>query len=335
MDREKSESKKLIPIYLQQLFLEKTDKTHYIRMPEILEYLEHKGIFADRRTIYSAISILNSAEFEIIGVQEKGGYKYHHPNRTFDTNELKFLIDSVSTSRFLTEKKSRELISKIKGLGSSFDSEVLNRNILLSKKIKSMNDKVLKNLDILYFAIRTNSRVNFQYMKWNPQKKLEFVRKGELYTVSPFAVTLNDDNYYLIAFDNKYQDLRHFRVDKMQSIKMTSEPREGIDIFKDFNIVEYNQKTFNMFSGREETVKIMGNNALSGAFIDRFGTDINIRPDLEHPNKFIARITVNVSPQFYAWIFGLGKGITILSLESVVKEFQETAKEILQNYNRD
>ncbi|MBQ9135190.1 MAG: WYL domain-containing protein [Lachnospiraceae bacterium] len=335
MDRESSESKKLIPVLLQQLFLQKTDKTHFVRMPEIKNYLEQHGIFADRRTIYAAISILNSADFEIVGVQEKGGYKYHHPNRTFDTNELKFLIDSVSTSRFLTEKKSRELINKIKRLGSDFDSELLNRNFLMSNKIKSMNDKVLKNLDLLYSAMRNNYRVTFQYMKWTPQKKLDFVRKGETYLVSPFAVTLHDDNYYLIAFDNKYQDLRHFRIDKMQSIKGTDEPREGIEIFKNFNIVDYNQKTFNMFSGREESVQLQCRNALAGAFIDRFGTDITMRPDLQHPNHFITRITVNISPQFYGWLFGLGKGVKILAPESVITEFEEMAQGILSNYNRD
>lgn len=119
MEKEKSESKKLIPLYLQKLFLEKTDKTHYIRMPDILSFLESKNIFADRRTVYAAISLLNYTDFEIKGVQEKGGYKYHHPSRLFNTNELKFLIDSIATSKFLTEKKSKELINKIKFLGSS------------------------------------------------------------------------------------------------------------------------------------------------------------------------------------------------------------------------
>ncbi len=334
MDRPQSESKKLIPLYLRELFLEKTDETHYVRMEDMKKYLEMRGIFADRRTIYSAISILNSVEFEIKGVQEKGGYKYHHPTREFDTNELKFLIDSVSTSRFLTEKKSRELIAKIKKLGSIYDSELLNRNFLLSNKIKSMNDKVLKNLDILYAAMRNNFCVTFQYMKWNPQKKLEYVRKGELYTVSPFAVTLNNDNYYLIAYDHKFKDLRHFRIDKMQAIKSTPAPREGMELFKNFNIVEYNQKTFNMFGGKEETIQIQCNNSLVGAFIDRFGTDLFIRPDFEHSNKSIIRITVNLSPQFYAWIFGLGKGVVILSPQSVIDGFTAQIESIFDNYRQ-
>jgi predicted DNA-binding transcriptional regulator YafY len=209
MDKENSyQSKKLIPIYLQQLFLDKTDETHYIRMPEILDFLEEKDIYTERRTIYSAITLLNIAGFEVLGVQEKGGYKYHHPTRQFDVNELKFLIDAVAASKFLTDKKSRELINKIKDLGSEYDYEQLNRNILLGTRIKSMNDKVLKNLDNIYLAINSNSKITFKYTRWNWQKKTEYLRKGDLYTVSPYAVSLSDDNYYLIAFDGKYKELR-------------------------------------------------------------------------------------------------------------------------------
>lgn len=334
MTKEKSESKKLIPIYLQQLFLEKTDKTHYIRMPEILSFLENRGIYADRRTIYAAISILNSADFEIVGVKEKGGYKYHHPKRLFDTNELKFLIDSVTASKFLTERKSKELIGKIKVLGSIYDHDLLNRNILLSKRIKSMNDKVLKNLDTIYSAISGNLQITFQYMKWTPEKKLTYVRKGELHSVSPFGVTLTDDNYYLIAFNSKYQNIRHYRIDKMRATKLSSDAREGFELFKNFNIAEYSKKTFGMFGGKEESIRLLCSNYLAGVFIDRFGEDVSIRPDLNNPDYFIARITVNISPQFYAWLFGLGTGVKILSPESVINDYKNMMESVLSNYDR-
>jgi predicted DNA-binding transcriptional regulator YafY len=331
MAKDTSISKKLILIYLQQFFLEKTDATHYVTMKEILNFLESKDIYADRRTIYSAISLLDYVNFRIEGIPEKGNYKYHHTNRLFDTAELKILIDSVAASKYLTEKKSRELITKIKSLGCSFDSETLNRNILMRKKVKSMNDKVLKNLDIIYSAIHSNLQISFQYMKWTPQKKLDYVRKGELYLVSPFAVTLNDDNYYLISFDKKNQRLQHYRIDKMQTLNLTTEPREGIGLFKHFDIADYSLKTFGMFSGKEETVSIQCKNSLAGVFIDRFGTDC-IRPDFQNPNKFIARIKVNISPQFYAWLFGLGKDIKILSPDSVIEEYSSMLQKVMENY---
>lgn len=333
MNKGKSESKKLIPLYLQKLFLEKTDKTHYIRMSDILSYLESKNIFADRRTIYAAISLLNYTDFEIIGVQEKGGYKYHHSSRLFNTNELKFLIDSVATSKFLTEKKSKELINKIKSLGSSFDAQSLNRNVLLSKRIKSMNDKVLKNLDYIYSAIAVNKQITFQYLQWNTQRKL-VLKSEKLYNVSPYAVSLTDDNYYLIAFDSKCNDLRHYRIDKMQAITVTNNARVGKELFQSFDIVDYSRKTFGMFGGKEETVTIEAANYLAGVFIDRFGESANIRPNFNNPDSFIVRIAVNISPQFFAWIFGLGKNVKIISPESIVNEYKTMIENVLTNYIR-
>lgn len=333
MANDKSESKKLALLYLRNLFLERTDKTHYIRMPEILEYLAERNVFVDRRTVYSDISILNQSGFEIVGVAEKGGYKYHHPSRLFDTSELKFLIDSIAASKFLTDKKSKDLIAKVKTLGSSFDTTALNRGVLSPKRIKTMNDKVFDNLDILYAAISSNSQISFQYMRWNSQRKLEPSSKGYTFVVSPCAVSLSDDNYYLIAFDGKSQELRHFRIDKMRTIKLTFEPREGKDVFKSFDIVDYSRKTFGMFSGKEETVTIEAPHKLAGVFIDRFGEAANIRKNFDNPDTFLVRIAVNVSPHFYAWIFGLGKDVKIISPESVKNDFIKTATDILSNYN--
>ena len=276
---------------------------------------------------------LNYTDFEIIGVQEKGGYKYHHPSRLFNTNELKFLIDSISASKFLTEKKSKDLISKVKSLGSSFDAKSLNRNILLSKRIKSMNDKVLRNLDYIYSSIADNKQITFQYMQWNTKRKL-VIKSEKLYAVSPYAVSLSDDNYYLIAFDSKSNDLRHYRIDKMQSITVTNTARTGKELFQSFDIVDYSRKTFGMFGGKEETVTIEAANFLVGVFIDRFGESANIRPNFDNPDSFIVRITVNISPQFFAWVFGLGKNVKILSPDSTADAFKSMIDSVAENYCR-
>lgn len=319
--KESSESKKLIPLYLQQLFLERTDKTHFVRMPDILKYLEERGIFADRRTIYSAISLLSDVDFNIVGVQEKGNYKYHLPERQFDSNEIKILIDSVSASKFLTEKKSRELIKKLKTLGSSFDNESFNRRVLLDKRVKSMNDRIFKNLDSIYAAISMNSQITFQYVRWNPERKMDFLRSGKEFAASPYAVSLSDDNYYLVAFDKRTNGLRHYRIDKMQSIKLNYETREGKEHFKSFDMVEYSKKTFGMFGGVEESISIEAPNNLAGVFIERFGDSVRLRPSFENKDCFIARFTICISPQFFGWLVGLGGKVRILSPDSVREDF--------------
>jgi len=328
-----SDSKKLTLIYLQELFLDKTDSEHGITMPEILSYLEKKDIFVDRRTIYTDIKLLNYAGFEIIGKQGKGDYKYYHPSRLFNTNELKFLIDSVASSKFLTEKKSNQLIKKIKSLGSSFDNDVLNRGILVNKRIKNMNDKVLKNLDAIYLAIANNSQISFQYLRWNRNRTFYLLQNGNLFFTSPFAITLHDDYYYLISFDSREEKLKHYRLDKMQSIKLTFESREGLETFKAFDIADYSRKTFNMYGGKEETVSFELPNILAGVFYDRFGDAVHIRPNFDNPNTCFARVIVQVSPQFFAWVFGLGKNVHIISPQSVKDDYITSLENALNNYN--
>ena len=329
---ESSDSKKLTLIYLQQLFLEKTDKTHYIRMPEILSYLESNGIIVDRRTIYKDLKLLDYAGFEILGVQEKGGYKYHHPARLFDTNELKFLIDSVSSSSLLTETKSKELVKKIKSLGSQYDNNYLNRGILNGSRIRSMNDKVFHNLDVIYSAISQNLKLSFQYMRWTPQKKMEYFRAGKLFDASPYAISLNDNKYYLVAYDSRTEELRHYRIDRMSNIQLIQEQRAGKELFKTFNVVEHTQKTFGMFNGEEHSVAIEFPDSMAGVFIERFGNSASIRPSFDRKGYSVVRAKISVSPQFFGWILGLGDSVKILSPESVVNEFAATLKKSLLNY---
>lgn len=335
MQKESSESKKLIPIYLIKLFLERTDKNNFIDMKEIQSYLENKQIYADTRTVYSAIHNLQYAGFDIEGVPIRRGYHYHLNSRTFDTNELKFLIDSVATSKFLTRTKAKELIDKIKSLGSIHEAAALNRNTLVGERIKSMNDTVLKNLDIIYDSINKNTQISFEYYRWNPDKKLESTTPNEPHIISPFAVSLNDNNYYLISYHSKFKKLLHYRIDKMKYIKQLDIPRVGIETFRNFNIVDYSRKTFNMYSGKEANISLQCKDNLVGVFIDRFGDSVSIRPDYQNSGYSICKFDVNVSPQFYSWIFGLGADVTILSPQSAIDEFKEMAKTILNNYNRN
>ena len=149
-----------------------------------------------------------------------------------------------------------------------------------------MNDKVFKNLENIYSAIASNSQITFQYLHWNPQREL-VSKKGKIYLVSPYAVTLTDDNYYLISFDSNAKELRHYRIDKMQSVKSTGEAREGQTLFQSFDIVDYSRKTFGMFGGKEEIVTIESANSLAGVFIDGFGEAASIRPNYNNPDSFI------------------------------------------------
>ena len=169
-------------------------------------------------------------------------------------------------------------------------------------------------------------------MRWNTERKLEPMMKGKPFTVSPYAISLSDDNYYLVAFENRTELLKHYRIDKMATIKLTDEPRLGQEVFETFDIVDYSRKTFGMFGGNEEIVTLEVPNALAGVFIDRFGEAAAIRKNFDNPKTFFVRIAVNVSPQFYSWIFGLGKDVKIISPKTVKDDFIKMATDILTNY---
>lgn len=333
-NKKKSDSKKLIPLYIKELFLAKSDNTHPLTMGEIQAYLLEKGVTADRRTIYSAISLLESVDFHIEKRRSyDGSFNYYLPERQFDSNEIKFLIDSISSSSFLTERKAKELINKIKSLGSVYDYDSFNRRVLLGRRIKSMNDKIFKNLDLLYEAISTNSRITFKYMRWNPEKKLDFLRSGKLFEASPYAVSLNEDNYYLVAYDSRTDTIKHYRIDKMQTITLTKEPREGKNHFDRFDIVEYSKKAFGMFTGEEVSVLVEAPDNLAGVFIERFGDSVSIFPNFQRKHHFVAKINVYISPQFYGWLLGLGKGVRIISPEHIKKDFIENLKSVITENN--
>lgn len=327
-DKSSSESKKLTLYYLQELFLEKTDSTHYIRMPEIKKYLADRDIIVDRRTVYTDLKLLDYAGFSIEGIQEKGGYKYHHPSRTFSANELKFLIDAVGVSRFLTEKKAKSLIDKLKTLASYNERQLLKRHMIIGNRIKSMSDSVLKNLDKLNEAISNNKQISFQYSRWTPDRKIELMNAGNPYFVSPYAVTLSNDYYYLLAFDSDHNEIRHYRIDKMKSIIIQDSDREGIDLYKEFNISDYDLKVFGMYRGQEERVSFEISKHLANVFIDRFGDSVSIRKDFKNPNAYIARADVMISPQFYAWVFGLGADVKIVSPQTAKDGFVKYLEDI-------
>ncbi|MDE7284185.1 MAG: WYL domain-containing protein, partial [Lachnospiraceae bacterium] len=198
--------------------------------------------------------------------------------------------------------------------------------------IKTANESIYYIVDDIHRAIQNNEQISFQYLEWNLEKKLMPRREGKLYRVSPWALTCKDENYYLIAHDNEEDKIKHFRVDKMGSIKALSNvKREGSALFERFDIADYANKTFSMFGGKEETVTIQLENQLIGVVMDRFGQDASIRiRDEEH---FSVRVTVAISGQFFGWLTGLGAGARLIAPESVVTQYQEFVNGIIKNYH--
>lgn len=327
----KSPNQKLKLLYLMKIMLERTDETHSITMPEIIEALSSYGIHAERKSIYSDIESLRMYGIDIIGTQEDRTYYYHVGSRQFELAELKLLVDSVQSAKFITEKKSNELIKKIEGFASKYEATQLHRQVFVAGRVKTMNESIYYNVDRIHTAIAENSRITFQYFQWNVDKKMELRHDGALYEVSPWALSWDDENYYLIAYDSKKKIIKHFRVDKMLSIQSNGKRREGKDVFQKFDTAAYARKIFGMYGGEEEWVKLECKNDMAGVIVDRFGKDVSmIRKDTEH---FVVNVEVAASRQFLAWVMGLGDGVKITEPEALVEKMRQEIKRLQTQYD--
>lgn len=322
----KTQNQKLKLLYLMKILLEKTDETHPMTVAEIIAELAKYEITAERKSIYDDISMLRVFGLEI-ETQKSKSTGYYVADRTFELPELKLLVDLVQSSKFITHKKSMELIAKISTLASVNEAHQLTREVYVTNRIKTMNESIYYNVDRIHEAIGENRKISFQYFEYTVKKERRFKHDGAKYKISPFALSWDDENYYMIGYDSDAEKIKHYRVDKMVGIDITDELREGNGEFSKFDIAIYSQKIFGMFGGDEETVRLRFSNDLVGVVIDRFGKDIMIVPDGE--NHFTIMPRVFISPQFFGWLVSLGTKVQILEPQHVAKKYKEHIRQIL------
>lgn len=328
----KSQNQKLKLLYLMKILLEQTDENHRITMTEIIENLASYNISAERKSLYNDIESLRLYGLDIIGIQEGRTYFYYVGSRRFELAELKLLVDSVQSAKFITAKKSSELIKKLEGLASRYEASKLHRQVFVAGRVKTMNESIYYNVDRIQTAIGENSKITFQYFQWNVEKKMELRHDGAVYKVSPWALSWNDGNYYLIAYDGEKGIIKHFRVDKMLHIELNGEKREGKQVFQSFDMAAYARKMFGMYGGKEERVRLECENSFAGVIIDRFGKDVTLnRLDDTH---FFVNVEAAVSRQFLSWVIGLGEGVKITGPESVVARMEDEICRLMRQYQK-
>ena len=273
---------------------------------------------------------LRTFGIDIITEQDGRNWYYHVGAREFELPELKLLVDSVQSAKFMTDRKSNELIRKIESLASKYDARKLQRQVFITGRVKTMNESIYYNVDKLHEAIGTDRQIRFRYFQWNVNKEMELRRDGAWYQTSPWGLMWDDENYYLVAYSAEDCKIKHFRVDKMLNISITEHRREGQKEFEKFDLPHYTRSLFGMFGGEEKKVTIEADNEMVGIMIDRFGKDIIIAPEGE--NRFRITVTVAVSPQFLGWIIALGEGVKIIGPEEVVAQMQQEARRLAEQY---
>ncbi|MCF2661892.1 helix-turn-helix transcriptional regulator [Pseudoflavonifractor phocaeensis] len=315
----KSSNQKTKLLHLYQILLRQTDEDHPITVAQIIQELGKYGIKAERKSIYDDLESLRQFGLDVQCRKGKTA-GWFVGERDFQLPELKLLMDAVQSSRFITQKKSDALIRKLEGLASVHQARQLQRQVYVSGRIKLMNESIYYNVDKLHTAVSGQRAITFKYFDYDLERKKVFRREGRRYTVSPYGLIWNNENYYLVAFDHANREMRHYRVDKMTEIVVTSLDREGRDQYPDFQLASYGEKHFGMYRGQEMTVTLRGRRSMAGVVWDRFGQDVILVPDGEE--HFTVTLPVVVSPQFFGWLFGLDGGLTITAPRAAVEEYR-------------
>ena len=325
----KSEKQKQKLLYIIKMLQEKSDEAHPIKMEAILEMLDREGIKAERKSIYNDMDTLRDFGYDIMLTKGKNG-GYFLAYRDFDVAELKVLVDAVQASRFITTKKSKDLIQKITTLAGEHEAKNLKREVYVMNRIKSENEAIYYNVDKIHSAIEDNKQITFKYLEYSVNKEAVPRRNGKTYKVSPRALAWNEEKYYLIAYDAEADLIKNYRVDKIKDITVAEESRIILEKDRNFDVAEYCNRAFGMYCGDDETITVRFPNHLIGVVIDRFGKEVNIYNSGD--DSFETRLNVSVSPQLFGWLTGLGAEVKIVKPERVVEQYKQYIQEIMKQY---
>jgi len=317
-------NQKLKLLVLLRYLEQNSDEEHPVRVADMLTELERQGIPAERKSIYSDLEALRTFGLDI----EMSGGGYWLASRRFELPELKLLVDSVQASRFITRRKSSELISKLESLASAGQARQLQRQVYVLNRVKTMNESIYYNVDGIHTAIAGDRQISFRYFDYAYDRTKVYRRGGESYVVSPYALSWAEDNYYLLAYDGVNRELRHYRVDKMDRLHVLKQAREGAEFFRKEDIGRYTSRVFGMYRGQERQLRLRFRRHLAGAVMDRFGQELTLVPEGE--DSFTCTVTVSVSPQFYGWLCGFGSEAAILAPAEAAEDFRTYLRGILE-----
>ena len=323
----KSDNQKLKIFYILDYLQRNSRQDHPVRAAELIRMLDQQhDISCDRKTVFSDIAALQDYGVDIVSLPGKNG-GYYIASRNFELPELKLLIDAVQSSRFLTEKKSRELIEKLCNQCSVHDARLMRRDVLVSGRVKSMNETIYYNVDAIQDAIALNRQITFRYFDWDLNGKRNYREKQ--YEASPYGLCQDNENCYLLAHSPRH-GVTSYRVDRMQDIRISDQPRTPCPELSGKKLTEYANRLFQMFDGETTAVKLRFHRNLTNVVIDRFGRDTMLIPDGEE--HFVFTVNVAVSPMFLSWLLGFGNKAKILYPQSVIDSFTAMCREALEQY---
>lgn len=322
----RSDNQKLKLMLLARLLEQQTDEVHPVSAQQLIAALAEHGVKAERKSIYSDIAALQDLGMDICLQNGKNG-GYYLASREFELPELKLLVDAVQASKFLSARKTVQLIRKLETLASRWDAGRLRRQVVVSGRVKTMNESVFYTVDQIHEAIAANRQIQFRYFEWGVDKQKHF--RDRRYVASPYALCWENENYYLVAYSERH-GITHYRVDKMAQLQMLDAPRIVNDETRALDVSKYGKNVFGMFGGEQMQVKMRFENPLAGVVLDRFGHDVMLIPDGD--SHFTLTTGIAVSPVFFGWLAGFGGAAKIIFPQNAVEAYLELCKQSIAQY---
>lgn len=311
-----------------------SDEEHPVNAKLIIDELGKSGYDCERKTVYSDIEALNDYGIEVLHTDypRKG---YFLADRSFEVSEIGLLIDAVLSANFITPKKTIQLVEKLKEFLSKNQYAEVLKNTFINNRKKCDNEEIFYNIDTIRKAIKKKKKVSLSYYK-HTLKSGHFIEKSyKTMVVSPYALLWQDDFYYLVCNNQKYNNLMHLRLDRIKKAEILDEDfrhfSEVSEYTDEFNISDYASKTFNMFSGVAEDITLKCNINILNQVIDKFGNDIFVRTSDD--NHLIFDSKVYISEGFIGWILSFGKEIEVLKPLSLREKVSKEINEIYGIYN--
>lgn len=361
--RGRKNNQKMKPYLVYQYLLRNSDENHVVSSADIVGYLQELGIDAERRSIYKDIEEINKAiwilenDSDLDELQDyvvKGYYDdeklivydnskkgFYIRQRKYDSSDIRLISECIYSSKYISQKEAERLVDIMKDFISDYQAKDIRKDALVTNRFKTLNKNVLNNVSLIYDAMSKKldgqrhipEKITFQYMKSdiNDLSKQIVRHKGMKYSVSPYRLIINDGNYYLLAFDDYSQEMRTYRVDRMKSVALSGQAREGEEVFKSIDVETYTQRTFSMFSGVKERVRIKFPLHLLDSVYERFGKDKTIYQKTDN-HHFSVVTDVEISEQFFGWLCGFGKKAVIESPQEVVEQFKNYMINIIKQY---
>ena len=324
-EKNKDVVKRRVLVLINYLYSQ-TDEENQISSDDLVAYLHEQGVPANKKTLKNDLDLMVDAGLDIVTVSSKPN-RYFWGSRHFEMPELKLLIDAVSSSRFITEKKSRELTKKLAELASVNQKKELRRHVhAAGGRVKPKNEGIYYIVNDINEAINKHKRIVFRYFEYNGEKERVYRNDGQEYELSPYDLVWNDDFYYVVGFSREHDNVSVFRVDRIDKVEILKD--KAVRRPDDYKIEDYSRRIFEMYDGETVKVKLECKNELMKYVIDRFGEDVETKP--KGSNRFIAAVEVSLSPTFYAWVFRFAGGMKIMSPKRAVNKMNEMANAILQ-----